>query len=208
MNLFYFLHCIICLCRNTKFLWLNINDHQQWIWSVTAHPCFVPVSLVNSNKKREPLTTQTLQQHAALTKMVLTRGKAHVCQGHLLGVLAQCYTTLPHAPWLLQNQQHKSFKWILQSTVFSSSLQQSSQSPIMLQHCVWEAKKLPRQVVIISTIDPLEHVKHDFVIVVVQKPNAGILIIFLEWNCTPQDASEKTGRKKSMENTLSSRGKP
>jgi hypothetical protein len=67
---------------------------------------------------------------------------------------------------------------------------------------------LPRQVVISSTIDPLEHVKHDFVIVVVQKPNAGILIIFLEWNCTPPDASEKTARKKSMENTLSSKGKP
>jgi hypothetical protein len=62
--------------------------------------------------------------------------------------------------------------------------------------------------VISSTIDPLEHVKHDFVIVVVQKPNAGILIIFLEWNCTPPDASEKTAHKKSMENTLSSRGKP
>jgi hypothetical protein len=53
--------------------------------------------------------------------------------------------------------------------------------------------------VISSTIDPLEHVKHDFVIVVVQKPNAGILIIFLEWNCTHPDANEKTARKKSME---------
>jgi hypothetical protein len=56
-----------------------------------------------------------------------------------------------------------------------------------------------------STIDPLEHVKHDFVIVVVQKPNAGILIIFLEWNCNPSDASENTACKKAMENTLSSR---
>ncbi len=64
------------------------------------------------------------------------------------------------------------------------------------------------KVVISSTIDPLEHVKHDFVIVVVQKPNAGILIIFLEWNCTPPDASEKTARRKSIEHTLSSRGKP
>jgi hypothetical protein len=57
-------------------------------------------------------------------------------------------------------------------------------------------------------VDPLEHVKHDFVIVVVQKPNAGILIIFLEWNCNPSDASENTACKKAMENTLSSRGKP
>ncbi len=42
-------------------------------------------------------------------KMVLlTREKAHVCQGHLLGAWAQCCTTLPHAPWLYtQNQQQR-----------------------------------------------------------------------------------------------------
>lgn len=46
-HLFHFLNCIISFSWDTKLFWFNVDDHQNWIWTVTAQHANLQFQIIN-----------------------------------------------------------------------------------------------------------------------------------------------------------------
>ena len=103
-HLFHFLNCIISLSRDTKLFWFNVDDHQNWIWTVTAQHANLQFQIINlpllelSKCKPSTFKISTCIYHVLVSKTqsdqiycgsegnVLTLEIVHGCRDHSLGV--------------------------------------------------------------------------------------------------------------------------
>lgn len=95
----------------------------------------------------------------------LTHGTVHEYLGHFLAVLGPYYTILRHAPWLNKHHKHK---------IFITPIADSPRN---------RKTKLNFRIKMDCTIYSLEHGKHRFMVVVIKKPYAWVLVIFFKGHC-------------------------
>lgn len=98
--------------------------------------------------------------------MSLTHEIIHVHQDHFRAVWARCCTTPQHAPLLNGKTKNK-----ISGKKLSTSTHLKTKS---------------------LTINPFKHGEHGFMVVVIKKPNAGILIVFFKRNYKIINMYQKT----------------